>query len=75
MRRRISASRILGARRSATIRRANIRQWVPELAGVPAAKFMEAPADGKPIAAGYPRPMVDHGNERDETLRRFRVVA
>lgn len=52
-----------------------IRQWVPELAGVPAAKFMEAPADGKPIAAGYPRPMVDHGNERDETLRRFRVVA
>jgi len=51
-----------------------IRQWVPELSGVTAAKFLEAPVDGKPIAAGYPLPMVDHGTERDETLRRFKAV-
>jgi deoxyribodipyrimidine photo-lyase len=47
---------------------------VPELSGVAAAKFLEAPVDGKPIAAGYPLPMVDHGTERDETLRRFKAV-
>jgi deoxyribodipyrimidine photo-lyase len=52
-----------------------IKQWVPELRDVPARKFLEAPSDGKPIAAGYPLPMVDHGVERDETLRRFKMVA
>lgn len=52
-----------------------IKQWVPELRDVPAVKFLDAPADGKPIATGYPLPMVDHSTERDETLRRFKVVA
>ena len=52
-----------------------IKQWVPELREVPAAKFLEAPVDGMSIAAGYPLPMVDHSTERDETLRRFKVVA
>jgi deoxyribodipyrimidine photo-lyase len=51
-----------------------IQRWVPELSGVAAKKFLEAPADGEPIAAGYPLPMVDHGTERDETLRRFKAV-
>jgi deoxyribodipyrimidine photo-lyase len=51
-----------------------IKEWVPELRAVPAAKFLEAPVDERPIAAGYPLPMVDHGTERDETLRRFKAV-
>ena len=50
-----------------------IKRWVPELAGVPAKKFLEPPADGTPLARGYPLPLVDHSAERDETLRRFRV--
>jgi deoxyribodipyrimidine photo-lyase len=41
---------------------------------VPSGKFLEAPFDDRPIAAGYPLPMVDHGTERDETLRRFKAV-
>lgn len=52
-----------------------IKRWLPELAAVPAAKFLDAPPDGKPLAKGYPLPMVDHSTERDETLRRFKVVA
>ena len=51
-----------------------IQRWVPELSGVAAKKFLEAPVNGEPIAAGYPLPMVDHGTERDETLRRFMAV-
>ena len=52
-----------------------IKQWIPELCDVPAAKFLDAPADGKPLTKGYPLPMVDHSTERDETLRRFKAVA
>ena len=52
-----------------------IKRWVPELAGVPAKKFLEPPEDGNRLAPGYPLPMVDHSAERDETLRRFRVEA
>lgn len=52
-----------------------IKHWVPELRDVPAKAFLEQPPDGKPLAKGYPLPMVDHGTERDETLRRFKVVA
>jgi deoxyribodipyrimidine photo-lyase len=53
---------------------AYIKRWVPELAHVSATKFHDAPVDGKPIAPGYPSPMVDHGTERDETLRRFKEI-
>jgi deoxyribodipyrimidine photo-lyase len=52
-----------------------IKQWVPELRDVPAKDLLDPPADGNPLAKGYPLPMVDHGAERDETLRRFKVVA
>lgn len=52
-----------------------VKQWVPELRDLPAPKFVEAPADGLPLAKGYPLPMVDHATERDETLRRFKTVA
>lgn len=51
-----------------------IRHWVPELADVPTRLLVEPPADGQAIANGYPAPMVDHGTERDETLRRFKEV-
>jgi deoxyribodipyrimidine photo-lyase len=51
-----------------------IKRWVPELRDVPAGNFLEAPFDYRPIAAGYSLPMVDHGTERDETLRRFKAV-
>jgi deoxyribodipyrimidine photo-lyase len=51
-----------------------IKRWVPELSGVPVKKFLEAPVDGRAIAPGYPLPVVDHGAERDETLRRFKAV-
>ena len=48
-----------------------VRRWVPELRDVPA-KFVHEPwlAPGGP-PAGYPRPVVDHKTEREETLRRY----
>jgi deoxyribodipyrimidine photo-lyase len=48
-----------------------IRTWVPELKNVPPDKLFEPPADGMPIAPGYPLPMVDHATERDRCLARF----
>ena len=53
---------------------AYVRRWVPELAGVPdrwVHRPWEAP-DGVP--AGYPEPIVDHAEEREEALRRYDVV-
>jgi deoxyribodipyrimidine photo-lyase len=49
-----------------------IRRWVPELAKVPAAALHEAPKNGRPLAAGYPLPCVDHSTERDRTLAIFK---
>jgi deoxyribodipyrimidine photo-lyase len=48
-----------------------IKQWVPELRDVDAAKFMEPPA-GLRFAKNYPLPIVDHAVERDVTLEMFR---
>lgn len=47
-----------------------VRRWVPELADQPT-KTIHAPA-GVPF--GYVAPMVDHGVERDEALRRYKAV-
>jgi deoxyribodipyrimidine photo-lyase len=49
-----------------------IRKWVPELAKTVAARFLEPPKDGRPIAADYPMPCVDHKTERDRTLAIFK---
>jgi len=49
-----------------------IKRWVPELRDVPAARLMEAPKDGRPLAPGYPLPIVDHGTERARTLAIFK---
>lgn len=49
-----------------------IRRWVPELAKTHASRFLEPPKDGRPIAADYPLPCVDHKTERDRTLAIFK---
>ncbi|MFY8215470.1 MAG: cryptochrome/photolyase family protein [Chthoniobacterales bacterium] len=51
---------------------AYIKHWLPELAKVPAARLHSAPEDGRPLAPGYPLPMVDHSVERDRTLDTFK---
>lgn len=48
------------------------RRWVPELAGVAAPLLLEPPKSGRPLAAGYPLPCVDHKTERDRTLAMFK---
>ena len=48
-----------------------IRRWVPELNNVSNVSLLEPPADGRPIAAGYPVPMLDHARERDVTREIF----
>jgi len=48
-----------------------IRHWVPELRNVSNASLLEPPADGRPIAPGYPLPIGDHSGERDKTLDLF----
>ena len=47
-----------------------IRRWVPELAGVDDVHLSKG---GRP--AGYPPPIVDHGAERTEALRRYRDIS
>lgn len=49
-----------------------IRRWIPELQGLPAEKFFQPPADGRPLAPGYPAPIVDHQTERQRTLALYR---
>lgn len=49
-----------------------IKRWVPELLNVHATRLMEPPKDGRPVAPGYPLPIVDHGTERTRTLAIFK---
>ena len=48
-----------------------IRQWIPELRNVSSASLLEPPEDGRPVAPGYPAPMLDHSTERDRTMELF----
>jgi deoxyribodipyrimidine photo-lyase len=50
-----------------------IKRWVPELAGVDPKRFQAPPEDDRPIAQGYPLPIVDHGEERNRTLEIFKT--
>lgn len=51
---------------------AYIKQWVPELKDVSAERFFK-PSD-TPLAKGYPEPIVNHGEERERTLKRFKLA-
>jgi deoxyribodipyrimidine photo-lyase len=47
-----------------------IRRWVPELADVDDVRMIK---DDRP--GGYPEPIVDHGAERSEALRRYQQIS
>jgi deoxyribodipyrimidine photo-lyase len=47
------------------------RKWIPELRNVSSASLLDPPLDGRPIAPGYPTPILDHSTERDRTLDLF----
>ncbi len=49
-----------------------VRRWVPELAHLPGAAAHEPWKRPDGYAAGYPEPILDHAQERAESLRRFR---
>ena len=49
-----------------------IRKWVPELKHVPAERFLEPPK--LRLAPDYPMPIVNHHEERDKTLARFKLA-
>jgi len=51
---------------------AYIKRWVPELNNVGPKKFTRPPTDGKPLAKDYPSPIVDHSEERQKTLARYK---
>jgi deoxyribodipyrimidine photo-lyase len=46
-----------------------IKTWIPELRNVDARRFTQPPTDR--LTKDYPMPIVDHDNERLETLARF----
>lgn len=50
-----------------------VRRWVPELADVPA-KHVHTPWEMPEPPADYPPPLVDHAEERLESLRRYDAI-
>ena len=51
-----------------------VRRWVPELADVPA-RWVHRPGEAPAgLPAGYPAPVVDHAEERSESLRRYEAT-
>ncbi len=51
---------------------AYIKRWLPEMRDVSATRLFAPPPDGMSLVRGYPLPIVDHRQERERTLRRFR---
>lgn len=51
-----------------------VRRYVPELASVPNTWVHEPSRSPDGLPAGYPAPIVDHREERDEALRRYEAV-
>jgi len=50
-----------------------VRRWVPELADVPS-RHVHTPWEMAEPPAGYPAPIVDHAEERTESLRRYDAI-
>jgi deoxyribodipyrimidine photo-lyase len=50
-----------------------IKRWIPELAGVPAARLHQPPTPGIRLSPAYPLPMVDHAKERDVALASYKA--
>jgi deoxyribodipyrimidine photo-lyase len=54
---------------------AYVRTWIPELANVPD-KFVHTPSDNPAgVPSGYVAPMVNHIDERNESLRRYKLLS
>ncbi|MGO9510439.1 MAG: FAD-binding domain-containing protein, partial [Mycobacterium sp.] len=49
-----------------------IRRWVPELRDIEDIRDIRPNKGARP--SGYPAPIVDHGAERVEALRRYRDI-
>ncbi len=52
-----------------------IRRWIPELRDVSSIRLTRPPKPGEPLARNYPLPLVDHAQERDLALDRYRAAA
>jgi deoxyribodipyrimidine photo-lyase len=53
---------------------AYVRRWVPELAHLPGAAVHEPWKHPEGYDAGYPRPIVDHDEERRQALARYQAA-
>jgi deoxyribodipyrimidine photo-lyase len=51
-----------------------VRRWVPELADVPTKHVHEPSASPDGLPEGYPEPIVDHKEERQEALARYEKI-
>lgn len=51
-----------------------IKHWLPELRDVPTKRLINPTKNGERVAAKYPAPMVEHGEERERTLRLFKAA-